>query len=124
MGLFTAAVTSRESGGQPYTLVELFGEADVTVSGNLRGILDAEALHVILAAGMLTIQLGVGIAGAFARRPALVFPAPEEKVITVDTDLLSDTFIGLADRSARLLSASAAGAARRPAGRAAGDTPS
>jgi transcriptional regulator with GAF, ATPase, and Fis domain len=55
-----------------------------------------------------------------------VFPAPEEKVITVDTDLLSDTFVGLADtmvddfdvidflhmltdRSARLLSASAAG---------------
>ena len=89
MELFTAAVTSRESAGQPYTVVELFGEA-------------------------------------FARRPALVFPAPEEKVITVDTDLLSDTFVGLADtmvddfdvidflhmltdRSARLLSASAAG---------------
>jgi hypothetical protein len=63
---------------------------------------------------------------ADASRPALVFPASEKKVITVDTDLLSDTFVGLADtmvaefdvidflhmltdRSVRLLSASAAG---------------
>lgn len=71
MELFTAVVTSRESAGQPYTVVELSGEADITVSGELRGALDAEvsrrpgrliidlsalrfmdssALHVILAA--------------------------------------------------------------------------
>jgi transcriptional regulator with GAF, ATPase, and Fis domain len=63
---------------------------------------------------------------AGARRPALVLPVLEEKVITMDAELLSDTFVGLADtmvddfdvidflhmltdRSARLLSVSAAG---------------
>jgi hypothetical protein len=122
---------------------------------------------------MLTIQLGVGMAEAFARlrayaylsdrrladvasdivvggcgcaaipakaaahdtspaRPAgfpqhsAVYPVPKEKVIAMDADLLSDTFVALADtmvadfdvidflhmltdRSARLLSVSAAG---------------
>lgn len=42
MELFTAAVTSRESAGQPYTVVKLSGEADITVSGKLRDTLDAE----------------------------------------------------------------------------------
>jgi hypothetical protein len=63
---------------------------------------------------------------AGARRPALVVPDLEEKVITMDAELLSDTFVSLADtmvddfdvidflhmladRSARLLPASAAG---------------
>jgi hypothetical protein len=42
MELFTTAVTSRESAGQPCTVVALSGEAGITVSGKLRGILDAE----------------------------------------------------------------------------------
>src|SRR6185437_14358360 len=59
-------------------------------------------------------------------RYAVVFPAPEERVITMDAELLSDTFVDLADtmvadfdvidflhmltdRSVRLLSVSAAG---------------
>jgi transcriptional regulator with GAF, ATPase, and Fis domain len=63
---------------------------------------------------------------AAARRPAHVFPVLEEKVITMDAELLSDTFVGLADtmvddfdvidflhmltdRSVRLLAVSAAG---------------
>jgi transcriptional regulator with GAF, ATPase, and Fis domain len=63
---------------------------------------------------------------AAARRPAHVFPVLEEKVITMDAELLSDTFVGLADtmvddfdvidflhmltdRSVRLLSVAAAG---------------
>jgi hypothetical protein len=61
-----------------------------------------------------------------APRPAADLPAPKEKVITMDSDLLSDAFVGLADtmvddfdvidflhmltdRSVKLLSVSAAG---------------
>lgn len=83
MELFTAAVTSRESAGQPYTVVELSGEADVTVSGRLRDVLDAEvsrepgrliidlsalrfmdsaALHVILAASKALAARGGAVA--------------------------------------------------------------
>jgi anti-sigma B factor antagonist len=39
----TASVTTNESGPQPYTLVELAGEADVTGSDTLRALLEAEA---------------------------------------------------------------------------------
>jgi anti-sigma B factor antagonist len=39
----TASVTTNESGPQPYTLVELAGEADVTGSDALRALLEAEA---------------------------------------------------------------------------------
>jgi anti-sigma B factor antagonist len=40
--LLMLAVTARESAGQPYTLVAITGEADVTNRDELRGILDAE----------------------------------------------------------------------------------
>jgi anti-sigma B factor antagonist len=40
--LLNASVTARESAGEPYTLVALSGEADVTNSDRLRDLLDAE----------------------------------------------------------------------------------
>jgi anti-sigma B factor antagonist len=40
--LLTASVTARESAGEPYTLIALSGEADVTNSDQLRDLLDAE----------------------------------------------------------------------------------
>jgi anti-sigma B factor antagonist len=42
MDLLTAAVTSRESDGQPHTLIELTGEVDVTTSDTLREVLEEE----------------------------------------------------------------------------------
>lgn len=38
----TAAVTTNDSGPEPYTLVELAGEADVTGSDELQALLEAE----------------------------------------------------------------------------------
>jgi anti-anti-sigma factor len=52
--LLTLAVTARESAGEPYTLVEITGEADVTNRDDLRGILDAE---VAQQPGMLILDL-------------------------------------------------------------------
>jgi anti-sigma B factor antagonist len=40
--LLTTSVATVESDSEPYTLVELTGEADVTNSDALRGVLDAE----------------------------------------------------------------------------------
>ena len=40
--LLTMTVPARESAGQPYTLVEIAGEADVTNREDLRGVLDEE----------------------------------------------------------------------------------
>jgi len=40
--LLTTSVATVESEGEPYTLVELVGEADVTNSDALRDVLDAE----------------------------------------------------------------------------------
>ena len=40
--LLTVSVTARESAGEPYTLVEIAGEADVTNSEDLRRLLDEE----------------------------------------------------------------------------------
>ena len=40
--LLTTSVATVESGSEPYTLVELVGEADVTNSDALREVLDAE----------------------------------------------------------------------------------
>jgi len=72
MDLLSTTVLHRESGGQPYTLVELTGEADITTNDMLRDLLEAQiarkpgfliidlaalrfmdstALHVILTAG-------------------------------------------------------------------------
>ena len=42
MDLLTTSVATVESGSEPYTLVELVGEADVTNSDALREVLDAE----------------------------------------------------------------------------------
>jgi len=38
--LLTVSVTARESAGEPYTLVEIAGEADVTNTDELRRMLD------------------------------------------------------------------------------------
>ena len=40
--LLTVSVTARESAGEPYTLVEIAGEADVTNTDELRRLLDEE----------------------------------------------------------------------------------
>src|ERR1700753_3124941 len=40
--LLTTSVATVESGSEPYTLVELVGEADVTNSDAMREVLDAE----------------------------------------------------------------------------------
>jgi anti-sigma B factor antagonist len=40
--LLTVSVTARESAGEPYTLVEVAGEADVTNTDDLRRLLDDE----------------------------------------------------------------------------------
>ena len=42
MELLTTSVATVESNGEPYTLVELVGEADVTNSDALREVLDAQ----------------------------------------------------------------------------------
>jgi anti-anti-sigma factor len=52
--LLTLAVTARESAGEPYTLVEITGEADVTNRDELRGLLDGE---VSQQPGMLILDL-------------------------------------------------------------------
>jgi anti-anti-sigma factor len=54
MDLLTAAVTDRESGGQPYTLVDLTGEADGTTTDMLRDLLEAQ---IARKPGMLIIDL-------------------------------------------------------------------
>ena len=54
MDLLTTSVTTVESDGEPYTLVLLDGEADVTNSDVLREALDAE---VAKQPGMLIINL-------------------------------------------------------------------
>lgn len=90
MDLLTASVTARESAGEPYTLVELAGEADVTNSDSLREALDAEvakhphtmiidlaelrfmdssALHVILRANRVLDRQGGVLALARPREP-------------------------------------------------------
>jgi anti-sigma B factor antagonist len=40
--LLTVSVVARESAGEPYTLVEIVGEADVTNTDTLRHLLDDE----------------------------------------------------------------------------------
>ena len=42
MDLLTTSVATVESDGEPYTLVELVGEADVTNCASLRKVLEAE----------------------------------------------------------------------------------
>ncbi|MGH3209170.1 MAG: STAS domain-containing protein [Trebonia sp.] len=90
MDLLTTSVATVESGGEPYTLVELVGEADVTNSDALREVLDAEvakqprtliidlsrlrfmdssALHVILRANRSMDRQGGVVALASPRDP-------------------------------------------------------
>jgi len=88
--LLTTSVTTVESDGEPYTLVELAGEADVTNSDALREALEAEvakqpgsliidlselrfmdssALHVILRANRTMDRRGGVLALACPRDP-------------------------------------------------------
>ncbi len=90
MDLLTTSVATVESGSEPYTLVELVGEADVTNSDALREVLDAEvakqprtliidlsglrfmdssALHVILRANRSMDRQGGVVALAGPRDP-------------------------------------------------------
>lgn len=90
MDLLTTSVATVESGSEPYTLVELVGEADVTNSDALREVLDAEvakqprtliidlsglrfmdssALHVILRANRAMDRDGGVVALASPRDP-------------------------------------------------------
>ena len=90
MDLLTTSVTTVESDSEPYTLVELTGEADVTNSDALREVLDAEvakqprsmiidlsglrfmdssALHVILRANRVMDRQGGVLALASPREP-------------------------------------------------------
>ena len=88
--LLTVSVTARESAGEPYTLVEIAGEADVTNTDDLRRLLDEEvsqqprtliidlsglrfmdssALHVILRANRAMDRQGGVLALAAPREP-------------------------------------------------------
>ena len=88
--LLTVSVTARESAGEPYTLVELAGEADVTNTDELRRLLDDEvsqqphtliidlsglrfmdssALHVILRANRAMDRQGGVVSLASPRDP-------------------------------------------------------
>ena len=90
MDLLTTSVATVESGSEPYTLVELVGEADVTNSDALHEVLDAEvakqprtliidlsglrfmdssALHVILRANRAMDRQGGVVALAGPRDP-------------------------------------------------------
>ena len=90
MDLLTTSVATVESDSEPYTLVELTGEADVTNSDALREVLDAEvakqprtmiidmsglrfmdssALHVILRANRVMDRQGGVLALASPREP-------------------------------------------------------
>ena len=90
MDLLTTSVATVESGSEPYTLVKLVGEADVTNSDSLREVLDAEvakqprtliidlsglrfmdssALHVILRANRAMDRDGGVVALASPRDP-------------------------------------------------------
>ena len=90
MDLLTTSVAAVESQSEPYTLVGLVGEADVTNSDSLRDVLDAEvakeprtliidlsglrfmdssALHVILRANRAMDRLGGVLALAGPREP-------------------------------------------------------
>jgi anti-sigma B factor antagonist len=88
--LLTASVATVESGGEPYTLVKLVGEADVTNCDSLREVLETEvaklprtliidlsglrfmdssALHVILRANRSMDREGGVLALAGPREP-------------------------------------------------------
>ena len=90
MDLLSTAVATVESDGDPYTLVEVSGEADVTNCDSLRELLDAEvakqprtmiidlsglrfmdssALHVILRANRAMDRQGGVVALACPREP-------------------------------------------------------
>ena len=90
MDLLTTSVATVESDSEPYTLLELTGEADVTNSDALREVLDAEvakqprtmiidlsglrfmdssALHIVLRANRVMDRQGGVLALASPREP-------------------------------------------------------
>ncbi len=113
--LLTLAVTARESAGEPYTLVTIAGEADVTNRDELRGVLDAEvaelpstlildlsglrfmdssALHVILQANRALDRQG-GVMALVAPREAVA------KMLRLTTaDRLIPVFSNVAEAAA------------------------
>ena len=117
MDLLTLDVTARESAGEPYTLVAVTGEADVTNREELRGVLDAEvadqpstlildlsglrfmdssALHVILQANRALDRHG-GVMALVAPREAVA------KMLRLTTaDRLIPVFSNVAEAAAGL----------------------
>jgi anti-sigma B factor antagonist len=113
--LLTVSVTARESAGEPYTLVEVIGEADVTNTGELRRLLDDEvaqqprmmiidlsglrfmdssALHALLRANRSMDREG-GVLALVSPQPAVA------KILRLTTaDRLIPVFASVADAAA------------------------
>jgi anti-sigma B factor antagonist len=113
--LLTVSVTARESAGEPYTLVEITGEADVTNTEQLRRLLDDEvtqqprvmiidlsglrfmdssALHALLRANRSLDRQG-GVLALVSPQPAVA------KILRLTTaDRLIPVFDSVADAAA------------------------
>lgn len=113
--LLTVSVTARESAGEPYTLVEIAGEADVTNTDELRRLLDDEvsqqprtmiidlsglrfmdssALHTLLRANRSLDRQG-GVLALVSPQPAVA------KILRLTTaDRLIPVFATVADAAA------------------------
>lgn len=113
--LLTVSVTARESAGEPYTLVEITGEADVTNTDELRRLLDDEvsqqprmmiielsglrfmdssALHALLRVNRSLDRQG-GVLALVAPQPAVA------KILRLTTaDRLIPVFATVADAAA------------------------
>jgi anti-sigma B factor antagonist len=113
--LLTVSVTARESAGEPYTLVEIAGEADVTNTDDLRRLLDDEvsqqprimildlsglrfmdssALHTLLRASRSMDRQG-GVLALVSPQPAVA------KILRLTTaDRLIPVFDSVADAAA------------------------
>ena len=113
--LLTVSVTARESAGEPYTLVEIAGEADVTNTDDLRRLLDDEvsqqprtmiidlsglrfmdssALHALLRANRSLDRQG-GVLALVSPQPAVA------KILRLTTaDRLIPVFASVADAAA------------------------
>jgi anti-sigma B factor antagonist len=111
----TVSVTARESAGEPYTLVEITGEADVTNTEELRRLLDDEvfqqprtliidmsglrfmdssALHALLRANRSLDRQG-GVLALVSPQPAVA------KILRLTTaDRLIPVFASVADAAA------------------------
>ena len=113
--LLRVSVTARESAGEPYTLVEIIGEADVTNTDELRRLLDDEvskqprtmiidlsglrfmdssALHALLRANRSLDRQG-GVLALVSPQPAVA------KILRLTTaDRLIPVFASVADAAA------------------------